>query len=552
MITPIRSLAALSLAGLLACTPPWDQPVGCAEVDACTTSAAGSTGAVTPTTSASDGVQTVTGESMGSTSTGAATGVETDESTTTGEPAEPPVIVTFVLTPDPIQVNGLIAVTVTATGAEGVRMVLDTGDVIELAPTGPGVFGGEFPVLTGLINGPHVALLTPWLGGLDGDTVEAPYEVALPEPGSQGFWEAGDLIGPGQVAAMATLPTGEVLEFGTHFPKGEARCYLRRRDKGGAWGPDDLVSVLPDINCTAIDLQVDAQGAMFVVVNRQGNDGLRWWLAKIPAWGLGASNLGIGAKGETAVALAHQPSSGTVAVCGFAPTPLADVDAMAWVYRPNSPGQTLAFDYQPPKKDPHQFSERTRDCVFVNDTLALVGEAYGNHGDGNPQIWRDRLFILRLDTAADTAAWTVAPSGVKTQSGAQAVAIDDQGRLVVAGYTCNDACLPEGDLRIYDVQGDLAWQVSLGLFSTKELGAQDLVWSPAGYAVVATGGMQGDESAFTVRAFTAAKVAPVWIFTRKDDQALHLALALGLGPYAEVYAGGLGANSYPAVAYIGG
>jgi len=78
------------------------------------------------------------------------------------------------------------------------------------------------------------------------------------------------------------------------------------------------------------------------------------------------------------------------------------------------------------------------------------------------------------------------------------------------------------------------------------------VWSPAGYAMVATGGTQGNEPAFTVRAFTPTKVAPVWTFTRKDDQALHLALALALGPYAEVYAGGLGANGYPAVAYIGG
>jgi hypothetical protein len=288
---------------------------------------------------------------------------------------------------------------------------------------------------------------------------------------------------------------------------------------------------------------------MFIVVNRQGNDGLRWWLAEIPAWGVGATNLGIGAKGETATALAHHPS-GTIAVCGYAPTPATDVDAMAWIYRPNLPGETLAFDYQPPNKLPHWSSERTRDCVFAGDTLAFVGDANGVHGEEG--VARDRLFILRLDTATNTPAWTVAPWGVKTQSSAQAIAIDDQGRLVLAGYTCDDACQPEGDLRIYDLQGDLAWQVSLGIFPSKQLGAQDLAWSPAGYAVVATGGMKGSESAFTVRAFTPAKVEPVWTFTRKDNQALHLALALAIGPYGEVYAGGLGANGFPAVAYIGG
>lgn len=545
MPSPTRLL--IPLACLLGCPPPWDPLIGCADVDACTTDAA-STTAATPTTSAGEGVQTVTGNSADTSSADAESGLDTMASTT-GSPAEPPAIVTVELTPNPILFNGPIALTVTAEHAIGVRMALDTGDVIELAPAGPGVFSGEIPVLTGLINGPHVALLTPWYDDLDGATVEAPYEVALPTPGSQGFWETGDLIGPGQVAAMGMLPTGEVIEFGTHYPNGDARCYLRRRDKGGAWGPDDLTFILPDNTCTAIDLQIDDQGAMFVVVNRQGNDGPRWWIAEIPAWGLGATNLGIGAKGETATALAHHPS-GTIAVCGSGPASATDADAMAWVFRTNLPGETLAFDYQPLDMPPHWSSERTRDCVFVENTLVLVGEANGIHQ--NEDTLRDRLFILRLDTAANTVAWSVAPPGVRTQSGAQAVTVDDLGQLVLAGYTCDDVCQVEGDLRRYDRQGDLASQVSLGLFPNKQFGAQDLAWSAAGYAVVATGGMNGNESAFTVRAFAPAKVEPVWTFTRKDGQLLNTALALALGPYGEVYAGGLGANGFPAVAYIGG
>ena len=122
----------------------------------------------------------------------------------------------------------------------------------------------------------------------------------------------------------------------------------------------------------------------------------------------------------------------------------------------------------------------------------------------------------------------------------------------IAGYTCDDACQPEGDLRIYDTRGDLAWQTSLSSFPTKQLGTRDLRWSPAGYAVVATGGMKGNETAFTVRAFAPSKIDPVWTFARKDGQMLHVALALAIGHYGEVYAGGLGANGFPAVAYIGG
>ncbi len=544
MSTPIRLL--LPFAVLLGC-PQWPPYEGCIDAG-CIAETTSTTGDVLPTTSAGDGVQTVTGDNDSPSSTAP----DTEAGTNTTELADSPLIVTVELKPDPIQFNGLIAVTVTTDHADGVRMDLGSGDPIELASSEHGLFSGEISVLTGLKNGQHVALLTPHQGEFEGPAVEAPYTIALPKPGSQGFWETGDLIGTGQVAAMATLPTGEVLELGTHFDKNKnaSRCYLRRRDKAGAWGPEDLVTILPDSDCTAVDLQVDDQGAMFVVVHRHGLDGTRWWLAQIPAWGLGPTNLGIGAKDETAVALAHH-ASGTVAVCGTAPTPLIDVDAAVWIFRPNLPGETQVFDYRDNGEKPvHSFDDRTRDCAFTGDTLALVGEANGRHGED--AFLRDRLFILRLDTANNTFAWTVAPSGVKTQSGAQAVAIDDQGRLVLAGYTCDDVCKPEGDLRVYDTQGDLASHVSLGLFPNPQFGVQDLAWSPAGYAVVATGGMVGNEAAFTVRAFVPAKVEPAWTFTREDNQLLHMALALAIGHFGEVYAGGLGANGFPAVAYIGG
>jgi hypothetical protein len=93
-----------------------------------------------------------------------------------------------------------VVVTVTAEHAAGVRMDTGLGDVIELTPQPePGVFVGEIAVLTGLINGPQVALLTPWKDAVDGATVGAPYEIALPAPGTGKKWETNDLIGPGQV-----------------------------------------------------------------------------------------------------------------------------------------------------------------------------------------------------------------------------------------------------------------------------------------------------------------------------------------------------------------
>ncbi len=533
------------------CAWAWPPLGNCAEVDACSTGAAStSTGDVTtPTTSVSDGVQTVTGYSTNAEDeTG--TGITAGTAGTTGEPTKPPLIVSLELTPNPIGFNGPIAVTVDAEHAAGVRMQLETGDVIELAAQEPGVFVGEIAVLTGLENGPHAALLTPWQDLVDGETVEAPYIIALPDPGSQGFWETGDLIGPGQVAAIDTLPTGEVIEFGTHFSKGQSRCYLRRRDKGGVWGPNDLVDVLPDIGCTAIDLEIDDQGVMFVLADREGDDGQRWWLAKLPAWGQSAQNVGLGAKGEMAVAVAHH-ASGMVAVCGTTPTGQLDVvDAMALMFRPNLPGEPWVGDYRPEGQLAHRISERTRDCVFAGDALALVGEANGFHAQED--VKRDRLFVLRLDTATKTTTWMVASPGVKLQSGAQAAAVDDLERLVLAGYTCDDDCQPEGDLRIYDAQDTLMWQVSLGSFANKASAVQDLAWSAAGYAVVATGGPKFHESEFTVRAFAPSQEEALWTFTRKDLQVLHVALALAIGHYGEVYAGGTGGNGYPAVAFIAG
>lgn len=552
MPTPIRLLLPLALVGLAGC-PVWEPLASCADFDACGTTAADSSSeGVVPTTSVSDGVHTVTGASddEGSSSPGDESGVETGDSSSTGQPVELPIIIEHLLAPNPIAANGPIAVTVTAEHAAGVRMDTGLGDIVELAPQPqPGVFVGEIPVLTGLLNGERAAFLTPWKDVVDGATVEVPFKITLPTPGSQKLWETGDLIGPGQVAAMATLPSGELVELGHHTPQGQQRCYLRVRDQGGLWAPADVVDVLPDTPCTAIDLKIDAHGALFVLVQQQGNDGQRWRLLKLPGWGQSAKHMGLGAKDEVAVALAHH-ESGSVAVCGTAPSGHFDqVDAMAQIFRPGLPVEPWVVDYWPDDKPAHLFSERTRDCVFVGDTLALVGEARGWHAQEN--VERDRLFILRL-TAAKTPAWSVALPGDKLQSGAQAVDVDDQGRLIIGGYTCDDACKPLGDLRIYDAQEVLVWQRSLGPFPTKSFAVQDLVWSPAGYAVVATGGGAGDEAAFTVRAFAQSQVEALWTFTRKDLQALHLAVALAIGDYGEVYAGGLGANGYPAIAFIAG
>ena len=535
---------AFASAGLMAC-PLFPVENTCGD-ECMSTSLPGTSGPLLPTTSFGDGgFQTVTGaeESTSTSGPGPGTGGPT------GEEALPPVIVEVELTPDPIVMNGPITVLVAADHADGVNMVRENGDASELTMVEPGLFEGSFEVLSALPKDlDRYVLLTPWRAAVIGEAVKAPYTIALPEPGSEVFWETSEALGPGQVVALGVLPDGQVVEFSTHFTKGGPRCYLRRRDKKGV--PNDIAFILEGNDCTAVDMQVDDKGALFVLVHRKGGDGLRWWYGRISGWGKGAIPFGTGEVGETAVALAHHPS-GKVAVCGYAPTPFVDVDAMVQIFEPEvQGGSKLMFDYWPVDKELHIFYERSRDCVFTGDTLVLVGEAYGSHAI--EIVKRERLFILRLTDWGKSAVWAVAPEGVRTQSGAQAVDVDGENRLVVAGYTCDDACQPEGDLRIYDSVSDLKWQVSLGAFKSKELVTKDLAWSPAGYAVVATGGLKDAESLFTVRAFGESQVAPLWTFTHKDINQLNVALALAIGQYGEVYAGGSGEDGFPVVAFIGG
>lgn len=548
MHATLRSLA-VPFAGLLgACLPP---PLKDCTDTGCTTPAPSTTDdPILPTTSNGDEIQTVTGNDPTTTDATDTSSGSTANPSTTAEPEHDAAILDIDVDPTPIKINGLISVDVTTEHADGVRMTLKDGDIIELTPAGADSFQGQIPAFTGLDNGMHTATLTPWRD-VDGDPVDAPYTIALPEPGSQGFWETGDLVGSGHVAALEMLPDNTVVEFGTFYEKGEPRCYLRRRGLDGAWFPSEFLSILPTSHCTAIDLKIDPElGTLHVLANRKGGDGVRWWLGEIPSWGLGPKNVGLGAVGDKAEALAFAP--GMIAVCGGKQAPTLDLDAAVWLHRPNQPVQPLLFDYWPDQKFPHLFDETARDCVLTGDSLVLVGEAFGKHSNNFPDIERDRLFVLEHDTITDTQSWTVAGPGPGTQSRALAVDVDSEGRYLLAGYTCGDACEPDGEVRIYLPGGKLDWQAPLGPLGLGAAGPHDIAWSPAGYMVIALAEFSGQALRFKVQAFAPHVYEPVWTYLPADMQGLQVAFALAIGHYGEVYAGGLGAGSYPAVAIIPG
>lgn len=540
-----------ALALLLGCPPLPPGVVTCQEDDVCGTTEPGSTGVASPTTGG--GVQTPTSDSSGDSSSVGDPGQESGDETssTTGDPAELPVIVTRAVTPDFTDINALLEVMVTADHTDSVQMQLDNGDLIELAPLGPGEFGGKIPAFTALDNGEHTALLTPWRDALSGATVPVDYVVALPPAGYESAWEVGKDL-DGHVAAIGVLPDGRPFEFGSYHDseEDEPRCYLRLHETTGE--PGDIVPMLPPAYCSAIDAKIDRDtGEIHVLVERKSGQGIRWWAGRIPAWGFGPQEIGIGEIGDKALALASRP--GLVAVCGERPVVTLDKrDGLVVLLRPNQPAEERLFDYLLPSEPlEHSFGETIRDCAFGGNTLVLAGEAYGQY-DGNHPDKRDRLMVIEYDAAADAANWIVAGPGPGVQSRALAVDVDDQGRYHLAGYTCLDACEPEGEIRVYSPGGKLESQVPLGPLGSDWFGPHDIAWSPAGYAVVALGEFQGQSWVFKVEAFAPNIYEPLWTFTPNDKQGLSIAFAVDVGPHGEIYAGGVGLTNHPAFAVIGG
>jgi hypothetical protein len=531
--------------------PPLPEFVTCEEATACGTTQFGSTTSDGGPPTTSDGVQTVTGdEADASTSSSTAAPDEetgADTTGTTGEAAEPPLIISRVVMPDYTDVNALLLASVTADHADGVRMLLDNGALSELSELGPGEFGGTIEAFTGLDNGPHKAVFTPWRTEVLGEPAEASYVIALPKPGSGIDWDVANI--EGVVAAIAILLDGRPVEFLTVQDMGVPRCYLRRREKNGDAG--DFVPVLAGAHCTAIDMTIDRQtGVIHLLLERKSGDGLKWWAGQMSAWGAGVKNIGIGEVGDTALALASRP--GLVAVCGSTPVETSDQrDALVVLLRDGQMPEERSFDYNPGDLK-HKFGERARDCAFSGDTLVLVGEANGRH-ELKENNKRDRLMLIEVDTAADTKPkWTVAGPGPGVQSRANAVAIDDQGQYHMAGYTCLQVCDPEGEVRVHAPGGELVSQIPLGPLGSAEFGPHDIAWSPAGYAVVALGAKQGQSLVFKVQAWASNVFVPKWTFLPIDQQGPQRALAVAVGPFGEVYAGGISEGNHPVFVVIGG
>jgi hypothetical protein len=109
-----------------------------------------------------------------------------------------------------------------------------------------------------------------------------------------------------------------------------------------------------------------------------------------------------------------------------------------------------------------------------------------------------------------------------------------------------------GEVRIYSPGGKLVDHTSLGPLGSAWFGPHDIAWSPAGYAVVALGELQGQSFVFKVQAFAPGVYLPLWTFLPNDKQGLQLAFAVAVGPYRRGLRRRDRGADYPAFARIGG
>ena len=520
----------------------------------------------TATTISSVTIDPNSGDSLTSGTTGGDSDA-TSGATTDGPPAAPPTIESYSLSRDDseneplIQKNGPLRIYAEAIHSDGVRVELDDGAVIELTAEVAGIFRGELAITSAFANGDRAAKLVPYREGYgDGEPALGSFTVELPVMGDELLWGVDEYLGKGWVADVELLPNGDIFEFGTLVgdddDDNKRSCFLRHRNPQGAYAPEDVVILLGGDPCEAVGLEVRGS-QLFMLATVQDEGGKRWWVGDMPGWKSTIFPIAQGEAGETATAFDLRADR-TAVVCGTKPSGYGDLDAFAAVLEPGEEPVMRTFDYVPVKwPQPHAFDENPADCLFVGDGLMVAGDAYGHHDPKVDVLYRRRFFLpvdLTAEDSDDPPPFIVAAGegpGNATQSVATAADVDGLGRLLLTGYTCAEVpCSEErqGYLWVHHPDGTLDWFTSLGLHDYPELAPIGVRAHPAGYAVVGSGGLEGE---FTLRAFTVGEHVPLWTYARSDPFQVHFPVAVTIGPYGQICAGGFGSGIYPGLACVG-
>lgn len=449
-----------------------------------------------------------------------------------------PTIAGMTLTPNALWSAGVVAVEVEAHDAEAVTLVIDEGEpvALTLVEDGGTLFTGEILVFGQSWNGEHNVVAT----ATRDDEVSEPwpemFTVTAPAAGSEAWLEKSPLV-PSYGNAVDVDDQGDVLElFTSPTPQGQ-ECHLRRRDRDGVavwFGGSRWIAQGED--CVGEDAKFAPDGTIWVLVNVYKNALGRWQL-----WHLDEEGLPLGQTPQVG-SLTHMgrgldvDADGNLLLCGTKP---AMEDDDAWVrYQPGGDGSwTMSWDYPDPNNQGqlHHFSERARDCAFVEDRIVVVGEASGKHQKGD-QFSQNRGFAVEFSLAAVKLAEVVNPAALAWHSGHHAVAPDGKGGYVAVGYNCAAMVTPCNDTR-----GALRW-FTFGATEVKMQSAtdtrrlHDVARSPAGYAVVAAQGLQSDHG-FLVQGWSSTSFNPVLNY-QGDKTKLQLATSIAADRVGFILAGG--------------
>jgi hypothetical protein len=463
--------------------------------------------------------------------------VDTETTTSGGESSGSvaelaPEIMDLALDPDAPKSAGPVKVTVQAENAVEVWMTVDDGGEVALEPVGEEgtEFAGEIAVLGESWNGDHTVSAVARTGELESLPWEEMFTVTAPTAGME-VWKKMSTLTPSFGNAVAFDAQGEVYELFTEWGNQGMRCHVRRRDTlGEAVWPQDTVTLAAGVACIGEDIKVAPDGTLWVLVNTVEDEVDRWQLFNLDPDGVLLDDPQIGGFEEVGRGL-DVNAAGDLLLCGSRPG-VEFPDAWVKLMPQVGMGWTRPWVHE---GGTEKFDERTKDCAFVEDTIVVVGEAFGRH-DPNDVIRMSRGFVVEFSINGAELDKAVATDNPALQSGYEAVAPDSDGGYAAVGYTCNTTMVPcspkKGVVRWFSSGASQTWEQLVA----KAVTVSDVAPSASGGVVVAAQALQ-KEQGFLVQAWVAGQSEPIWGY-QGTPSSVQVATGVALGPYGYLSAGG--------------
>jgi hypothetical protein len=463
-----RELLAL-LAMLAACNSPYYEIYLQQHAD---DSSGGTTGGTTGdvgevTTDGADSTSTgsTSNESAGVSATGTTDTTGTAATTETtdadddplmGDPVMPTIV--SVELPAMVYAAGPVPLTVQTENTAAVTVQLDGADVGALIAAGDGLFTGELIVRGAVDNGPHEVEVVATQGQYE-DTETAGYEVKTPNPGTEAWSQLG-LTGS-RTNRIAVTPEGDLLEGGQTGTGDAARPTIRKRSglTGAELWPEKTIE-LDTREGAVVDVAALPDGRMWVAMNvREPMKDPRPRIALLDADGHATGVELLGTPGRMVRGIAVDAEGGCfgVGVAGVQ----GDWDFAYWAISATGV-QTLGdvYDYKP-GLEPHTFRDLGNDVLIDGDVAWIVGLSQGRHEMTNDMYTRGVLVPMDIHTGEVVAPVIVAPmSGLWSHSVFFGAALHPQG-VLVAGYGCDLDCETYRiETSLYTASGDRPWHMA--------------------------------------------------------------------------------------------